>query len=75
MAEKQHSVRALVRGLKILRYLNSRGSARPAEVASALDIPRPTVYRLLQTMEEAGYVLFSASDSRGLPRPTAHLSI
>ena len=71
MAEKQESVRALVRGLDILRYLNSRGSARPAEVAAALDIPRPPVYRLLQTMEEAGYVLFSASDSRARVSPLA----
>ena len=71
MAEKQDSVRALVRGLEILQYLNSRGSARPAEVATALGIPRPTVYRLLQTMEEAGYVLFSASDSRARVSPLA----
>lgn len=71
MAEKQDNVRALVRGLDILRYLNSRGAARPAEVAADLGIPRSTVYRLLQTMEEAGYILFSASDSRARVSPLA----
>ena len=71
MAENKQSVRALVRGLNILRYLNGQGSARPAEVAAALEIPRPTVYRLLQTLEEAGYVLFSASDSRARVSPLA----
>ena len=71
MVEKPDSVRALVRGLDILRFLNSRGAARPAEIATALDIPRSTVYRLLQTMEEAGYILFSSSDSRARVSPLA----
>lgn len=57
-------VRALVRGLAVLRYVNMAGEARPAEIATALDIPRPTVYRLLQTLEEEGYVVFSASNNR-----------
>lgn len=55
------SVRALTRGLAILRHVNAAGQARPAEIAAALSIPRPTVYRLLETLEEAGYVTFSAS--------------
>ncbi len=56
-------VRALLRGLEILRHVNAVGSARPGEIARALDIPRPTVYRLLQTLEEAGYIAFSASSN------------
>lgn len=55
------SVRALKRGLEILRHVNAVGEARPGEIARALDIPRPTVYRLLQTLEEEGYVALSAS--------------
>ncbi|WP_253949389.1 DNA-binding transcriptional regulator [Mangrovicoccus sp. HB161399] len=55
------SVRALVRGLAILRHVNKVGEARPGEIARALGIPRPTVYRLLETLEEAGYVAFSAT--------------
>ncbi|MDP3339222.1 DNA-binding transcriptional regulator [Frigidibacter sp.] len=58
---KSEAVRALTRGLAILRHVNSVGEARPGEIAKALDIPRPSVYRLLQTLEEAGYVVFSGS--------------
>lgn len=57
------SVRALARGLAILRYVNKVGEARPGEVAKALDLPRPTVYRLLETLEELGYVAFSATSN------------
>jgi IclR family mhp operon transcriptional activator len=60
---KQGSVRALTRGLAILRHVNAMGEARPGEIARALNIPRPTVYRLLETLEEAGYVAFSASSN------------
>lgn len=59
--QKSEAVRALTRGLSILRHVNSVGEARPGEIAKALNIPRPSVYRLLQTLEEAGYVAFSAS--------------
>lgn len=54
-------MRALTRGLDILRHVNAVGEARPGEIARALDLPRPTVYRLLETLEEAGYVTFAAS--------------
>jgi len=59
---KHEGVRALTRGLAILRHVSAAGgSTRASEIAKALDIPRPTVYRLLETLEEAGYVAFSAS--------------
>lgn len=57
------SVRALTRGLAVLRHVNALGEARPAEIAQALDLPRPTVYRLLETLEEAGYIVRSGSSS------------
>lgn len=60
----RESVRSLERGLAILRHVNSVGEARPSQVASALRIPRPTVYRLLATLEEQGYIIFSSSASR-----------
>lgn len=63
-AQVEGGVRALVRGLAVLRYVNMAGEARPAEIAKALAIPRPTVYRLLQTLEEEGYIVFSASNNR-----------
>ncbi|WP_180899033.1 DNA-binding transcriptional regulator [Martelella soudanensis] len=62
-AGKTDSVRALTRGLAILRHINANGAARVGEIARALDIPRPTVYRLLETLEEAGYVALSPTSS------------
>lgn len=55
-----NSVRSLARGLAVLSYVNKSGESRPAEIAKALGLPRPTVYRLLETLEEMGYVAFSA---------------
>lgn len=57
------SVRSLSRGLAILNYVNKIGDIRPGEIAKALDLPRPTVCRLLATLEELGYVAFSAISS------------
>lgn len=71
MSKKNENVRALIRGLEILKLLNRRGAAKASEVASRLNIPRPTVYRLLHTLEEAGYVAFSATDSRVRVTPLA----
>lgn len=62
-SRKSESVRALTRGLAILRHINASGECRPGEIARALDIPRPTVYRLLETLEEVGYVAFSSSSN------------
>ena len=50
------SVRALRRGLEILRAVNASGGVRAGALARSVAIPRPTVYRLLQTLEELGYV-------------------
>ena len=71
MASNSNNVRSLARGLKVLRYLNSVGTARAGEIASELELPRPTVYRLLHTLEEEGYVFLSSSDSRVRLTPLA----
>lgn len=62
--ERGDGVRALRRGLEILRLVNASGGIRPGEIAKHLAIPRPTVYRLLQTLEEFGFVARSPSDER-----------
>jgi len=62
--KRSESVRSLTRGLAILRHVNAAGACRPGEIAKALGLPRPTVYRLLETLEEAGYIAFSASSNR-----------
>ncbi|WP_102225599.1 DNA-binding transcriptional regulator [Acidimangrovimonas sediminis] len=65
------AVRALTRGLSILRKINAMGEARPGELAAALGIPRPTVYRLLETLEDAGYVAWSPTSNRVRVTPLA----
>jgi len=64
------SVRALRRGIEILRLLNAEAGLRESEIAKRTGIPRPTVYRLMETLEELFLVRRSPSDERW--RPTAH---
>lgn len=61
---KRDGVRSLNRGLAILRQINAAGEASAGEIARATGIPRPTVYRLLETLEEEGYVSFSPTSNR-----------
>ncbi len=49
-------IRAFARGLALLEALNRLGSATALVLAREADVPRPTAYRLLRTLEEAGYV-------------------
>lgn len=62
--EPREAVRALSRGLAILRYINAAGTPLPGEIAKRLGLPRPTVYRLLQSLEEDGYIACSVSNGR-----------
>jgi IclR family mhp operon transcriptional activator len=57
-------VRSLARGLQILSEVSRSGGVQPGCLSARLGIPRPTVYRLLETMEQLGFVSRSASDSR-----------
>lgn len=57
-------VRALARGLQILREVSRSRGVRAGDLAKMLGIPRPTVYRLLETLEQLGYVSRSATDNR-----------
>jgi IclR family mhp operon transcriptional activator len=54
---------SLERGLKVLEYLNTVRAATAHGIAAELKIPRPTVYRILETLEEYGLLYRSASDS------------
>ncbi|MDO8877854.1 MAG: helix-turn-helix domain-containing protein [Pseudolabrys sp.] len=51
-----NNVRSLERGLKVLEALNRCHGARAQQIARIVELPRPTVYRLLETMENLGYV-------------------
>ncbi|HTY70609.1 MAG TPA: IclR family transcriptional regulator C-terminal domain-containing protein [Alphaproteobacteria bacterium] len=46
----------LKRGLAVLRALNNHNDATVLEISRATALPRPTVYRLLATLQEEGYV-------------------
>jgi len=55
-------VRSLARGLKILAELNRAGRGIPSEIANTTGIDRTTVYRLLDTLEQEGFVGRAAAD-------------
>ncbi|MCL4779160.1 MAG: helix-turn-helix domain-containing protein [Gammaproteobacteria bacterium] len=57
-------IRALLRGLEVLHVLNQRNGATVSEVASAIELPRTTTYRILETLCNAGYAYRAASDER-----------
>lgn len=64
------SVRSLERGLQILQVINQTGGLKASEIAKQASIPRPTVYRLLETLESRGFVLRDHSSEKW--RPTLH---
>ncbi|MDH3509983.1 MAG: helix-turn-helix domain-containing protein [Gammaproteobacteria bacterium] len=57
-------IRALLRGLDVLHVLNRHNGATVSEVASSIDLPRTTTYRILETLCVAGYAYRAASDDR-----------
>ena len=57
-------IRALVRGLDALTVLNLRDGATVSEVAQEIRLPRTTVYRILETLCNAGFVFRDAADDR-----------
>ncbi len=57
-------IRALLRGLEVLHVLNKQNGATVSEVASSIDLPRTTTYRILETLCVAGYAYRAVSDDR-----------
>lgn len=51
------TIRSLERGVQMLQAVNQFNGARPADISAATGIPRPSVYRLLETLEELGLVM------------------
>ena len=62
--ESTRPIRALMRGLDALTVLNLRDGATVSEVAHEIRLPRTTVYRILETLCNAGFVFRDASDDR-----------
>src|SRR6202050_5077170 len=57
-------IRALMRGLDALTVLHVRDGATVSEVAHEIRLPRTTVYRILETLCNSGYVFRDSSDDR-----------
>ena len=57
-------IRSLARGLAVLSALNRHGSATALTLARETGVPRATVYRLLQTLFDDGYVGRGTADDR-----------
>jgi IclR family transcriptional regulator, mhp operon transcriptional activator len=57
-------IRSLSNGLEVLTYLNRLDSATASELASQLSIPRATVYRILSTLCDKGFVYQHPDDQR-----------
>jgi IclR family transcriptional regulator, mhp operon transcriptional activator len=55
-------VRSLVRGLQIIEALSELGWAKIGELSSAADIQRSSAYRLVNTLEQLGYVARRSED-------------
>jgi IclR family transcriptional regulator, mhp operon transcriptional activator len=62
--ESTRPIRALMRGLDALTVLNLRDGATVSEVAHEIRLPRTTVYRILETLCNAGFVYRDAADDR-----------
>lgn len=54
-------IRSLERGVAVLQFLNQMGSATARDIAKEIGLPRPTVYRILDTLVESGLIYRSPS--------------
>nr|WP_257786737.1 IclR family transcriptional regulator C-terminal domain-containing protein [Sulfitobacter alexandrii] len=63
-------MRSLKRGVSVLQTINQNNGLKPSEIAAATGIPRASVYRLLETLEEMELVIRDRSSEKW--RPTLH---
>lgn len=61
-------IRAFARGLAVLEALNNQGSATALALSRETGVPRATVYRLLRTLQDGGYIGRGIADDRFYPR-------
>ena len=66
-AARAGGVRSLERGLALLVAMNRRKLASVSDLAKDTRLPRPTVYRLLDTLAEAGFVRRESATDRYRP--------
>ena len=54
--DERHELKSLKKALRVLAYLNERGDGTVSQVATAIGLPRPTAYRIMETMACEGYL-------------------
>jgi IclR family mhp operon transcriptional activator len=54
-------IRSLERGVAVLQFINQMGFATAGNIAKEIGLPRPTVYRILDTLVENGLIYRSPS--------------
>ena len=55
-SQRSVATRAVLRTVEVLRAMNEHNGARVAELHRATGIPRPSLYRVLETLSTCGYV-------------------
>lgn len=56
MAERAGHIRSIARALRLLHAMNEKQPCTIAELQVATGLPKPTVFRILTTLEDEGYV-------------------
>lgn len=62
------TVNALQRGLEVLKVINENGGCHIKDLQGLLDLPKPTIIRMVKTLHQAGYV---ARDQSGAYKVSA----
>jgi len=65
-------IRSLSNGLEVLVFLNRKDNASASELSMALNIPRATVYRILNTLEKKSFIYKHPDDNRYYMTPKVH---
>ena len=73
MTTKSGHIRAVARALNLLDAMNERQPCSLAELHHATGLPKPTVFRILATLEAEGYV--RSEGALGQYRLTARIGI
>ncbi|MBW9128143.1 helix-turn-helix domain-containing protein [Paraburkholderia ginsengiterrae] len=69
------TIRSFLRGLEVLKALNTNNYLTALELSRVSSLPRPTVYRVLETLMKAGYVVRDeVTDVYSLTEKVTHLS-
>jgi IclR family mhp operon transcriptional activator len=68
-------IAALARGLKVLRLIRGASGVRLAELHQETGIPKATLLRVLETLEDADYVCRRLADGAYLPNVIANPAI